>query len=95
MIKYGIRKIGEEDPLTYFTRSNEGHTVCVAVEYVLSDRHCPGGPMWLVNTIEEARNTLKNPSPWYNADYETPNHSITNVDDYELVGVVLACAVVV
>lgn len=84
LITYGIRKIGEELPVTYYTSSNEGGDSCVSVAHRLSRSHYEEENIWSVYTKEQAEYVLHNSTPWYNAGMNTPNHPL-DPDLYEVV----------
>lgn len=86
--KYGIRKKGEELPLTYYTESNEGSSCCVDTQYMLNNNHNEYEDIWLVDKEEYAKKALRESTPWFNADYDTPTHYLEGLEDqYEIVRV--------
>lgn len=68
--------IAEGEPLNYTATNNEGESFCVSHTFDLSHWD---GPVWMVETEEEARKALAanqsglKPVPWYNASYDNPS----------------------
>ena len=82
-IKYGIRLIGEDLPVTFSTQLGSGDFT-VDVSYHLSHRHYSGEPIWTCDEESYTFYVLNNPSARYNADYSTPTHRF-NPEKYEVV----------
>ena len=81
MIKYGLREKSTGKMAGFSTDSNEGASDCVSPSYRLNfydEEH-----LWLVDSAKRAAYVLHYPTPWYNAGYETPNHSFKS-DEVEV-----------
>jgi hypothetical protein len=85
-VKYGIRKIGEAMPVSYWTSSNEGGDFCCSEEYKLHHKYYEDENIWSVSSFEQAEYVLHNSTEWYNAGMSTPNHDL-DPDLYEVVKV--------
>jgi len=86
IIKYGIRKIGDKLPVTYYTSSNEGGYACVGETYSLATTHYDSDQIWATDSYEQAVHVLNNSTAWYNAGYNSPTHNL-EIELYEIVKV--------
>jgi len=69
--QYGLRLKSNGEILKAEIVSNEGREFCVNNSVVLTEN---GNEVWLVDSRENAEWVRHNPTPWYNANYNTPLH---------------------
>lgn len=70
-IKYGLRHRGSGEILRVEERSNDEGSFCVQVSHEL---RLGARRDWLVDSPEKAEYVRLNPTPWYNAGFDTPEH---------------------
>ena len=72
IMKYGLMHVPSGEMVGYRTISN-GNGDCVDIQYILDlsekDR------LWLVDDPEHAEYVRLHSTEWYNAEYDSPNHS--------------------
>jgi len=73
VVKYGLRLKKSGQILGYYNTSNQGSDFCGETSTRLSD--LDGYPMWLVDKAYIAAYVRQFSTEWYNAGYETPQHS--------------------
>lgn len=72
MEKYGLKNKKTGELATYYTNSNGDGDCCCELEHILG---CGNEHEWLVDTPENAEYARLYATKWFNAGYETPNHS--------------------
>jgi hypothetical protein len=80
-VKYGLLNTATSQLLEYDTTSNPEDTEGVSVSYTLTT--AGNGHPWLVDDAMHAEWVRNNSTPWYNAGYETPEHS-GEIKQYDL-----------
>lgn len=70
--KYALRHIASDNLLGFVTRSNDGQDFCGDVSYELVSYN---DNIWYAKTPEHAEWVRNNSTEWYNAGYDTPQHS--------------------
>jgi len=84
MNKYGLRNKKTDKLLGVTAHSNDGQDFCGDTEYILDEYD--NDTTWLINSAGHAQWVLENPTAWYNAGYDTPNHSL-KPSEFEVVEV--------
>ena len=80
-IRYSLRHKKKNLILGFYTSSNAEGDFCTDTEHILG-LHCEN--VWETNKAWKAEYVRRFPTPWYNADYETPNHHF-DPDELEVV----------
>ena len=75
IIKYGLLHKKSGKIIGFETLSNSDGAYCVGVKYEL-DHYVNN--QWLVDKPEHAEYVRNHSTEWYNAGYDTPNHSYKN-----------------
>lgn len=86
-VRYGLRNKKTGTLVSFYATSNGEAEDCVDIEYRLEDS-VTETPVWLVEDKETAEYVLHNSTPWFNAEYSTPWHTLI-AENYEVVKVTL------
>jgi len=84
MNKYGLRNKKTDKLLGVTAHSNDGQDFCGDTEYILDEYD--NDTTWLIDSAGHAQWVLEHPTAWYNAGYDTPNHSL-KPSEFEVVEV--------
>lgn len=84
---YTLRNKKDGCLVEIYANTNEGSGWCVTISYSFYNRgqYITSG-YWFVSTREIAEEALSKSTDWYNASFETPEHSDSfNKKDYEVI----------
>jgi hypothetical protein len=83
---FAIRNKKTGEMLRYGSQRNEDTENCVDVSYYFTEYK--GDYVWLIDKREKAEKALFESTPWYNADYKTPEYGGWLIkENYEVVKV--------
>ena len=88
--KYGLMEKSTGKLLTYYYSHNDNAEFCVDDTYKLTSNTI-GDNIWMVDHKKIA-NLAKISTPWFNADYESPNHDFKE-EDLQVVKITLSIEV--